>query len=188
VCPQPGRHRTSDLSRRADHPSRQGRLRPVSDFIGSVLEILDLATGHRQVVYRSETPFEAPNWTTDGAALIYNRSGRGEGWGGLYRFDLATRQSTPIDTGVASRNNNDHVLSFDGRMLGLSDQSQASGGRSTIYTVPVAGGTPRRITTQSPSTCTAGRPTAGRSSSPAGATTSSTSIALPRTAAAGKKG
>ena len=124
---------------------------PYRDFIGSVLEILDLATGHRQVVYRSETPFEAPNWTTDGAALIYNRSGRGEGWGGLYRFDLATRQSTPIDTGVASRNNNDHVLSFDGRTLGLSDQSQASGGRSTIYTVPVAGGTPRRITTQSPS-------------------------------------
>jgi len=124
---------------------------PYRDFIGSVLEILDVSTGHRQVVYRSETPFEAPNWTADGAALIYNRSGRGEGWGGLYRFDLATRQSALIDTGVANRNNNDHVLSFDGRMLGLSDQSQASGGRSTIYTVPVGGGTPRRITTQSPS-------------------------------------
>src|SRR4029078_10836803 len=100
---------------------------PYRDFIGSVLEILDLATGHSMVVYRSETPFEAPNWMTDGAALIYNRSGRGEGWGGLYRFDLATRQSTPIDTGVASRNNNDHVLSFDGRMMGVSHQSQPSG-------------------------------------------------------------
>jgi hypothetical protein len=31
-------------------------------------------------------------------------------------------------------------------MLGLSDQSQASGGRSTVYTVPVGGGTPKRIT------------------------------------------
>jgi hypothetical protein len=124
---------------------------PYRDFIGSVLEILDVRTGHRQVIYRSEQPFEAPNWTTDGSALIYNRSGRGEGWGGLYRFDLATRQSTLIDTGVANRNNNDHVLSFDGTMLGISDQSQASSGRSTVYTVPVAGGTPKRITTLSPS-------------------------------------
>ena len=99
----------------------------------------------------SPQPFEAPNWTPDGSALIYNRSGRAEGWGGLYRFDLATRQATLIDTGVANRNNNDHVLSFDGSMLGLSDQSQASGGRSTIYTVPVGGGTPKRITTLSPS-------------------------------------
>jgi Tol biopolymer transport system component len=124
---------------------------PYRDFIGSVLEVLDLQTGHRRVLHRSEQPFEAPNWTPDGTALIYNRSGRAEGWGGLYRFDLATRQSTLIDTGVANRNNNDHVLSFDGTMLGISDQSQASGGRSTIYTVPVTGGAPKRITTLSPS-------------------------------------
>jgi len=124
---------------------------PYRDFIGSVLETLDVATGHRQILYRSETPFEAPNWTTDGSALVYNRSGRGEGWGGLYRFDLATRQSTLIDTGAANRNNNDHVLSFDGTMLGISDQSQPSGGRSTVYTVPAGGGTPKKITTLSPS-------------------------------------
>jgi len=124
---------------------------PYRDFIGSVLETLDLDTGHRQILHRSTQPFEAPNWTRDGAALIYNRSGRGEGWGGLYRFDLATRLSTLIDTGAANRNNNDHVLSFDGTMLGISDQSPASGGRSTIYTVPARGGTPRRITTLSPS-------------------------------------
>jgi hypothetical protein len=124
---------------------------PYRDFIGSVLEILDLQSGHRQIVYQSAQPFEAPNWTSDGSALIYNRSGRGEGWGGLYRFDLATRQPTLIDTGAANRNNNDHVLSFDGTMLGISDQSQASGGRSTVYTVPIGGGTPKRITTLSPS-------------------------------------
>ncbi len=124
---------------------------PYRDFIGSVLEILDIRSGHREIIHRSEQPFEAPNWTTDGSALIYNRSGRAEGWGGLYRFDLATRQSTLIDTGVANRNNNDHVLSFDGARLGISDQSQASGDRSTVYTVPVVGGTPKRITTLSPS-------------------------------------
>ena len=51
--------------------------------------------------------FEAPNWTTDSAALIFNRNGR------LERFDLAERNPTPIDTGDVVRNNNDHVLSFD---------------------------------------------------------------------------
>jgi TolB protein len=124
---------------------------PYRDFIGSVLEILDVQSGHRQEILRPDQPIEAPNWTHDGTALIYNRSGRAPGWGGLYRFDLATKQSTLIDTGTADRNNNDHVLSFDGKMLAISDQSQASGGRSTVYTVPVGGGTPKRITTLSPS-------------------------------------
>ena len=124
---------------------------PYRDFIGSVLEILDLDSGRRQEIFRSEQPFEAPNWTRDGAALIYNRSGRGEGWGGLYRFDLMTRRPTLIDTGAANRNNNDHVISFDGTMLGISDQSQWAGGQSTVFTVPINGGTPTRITTASPS-------------------------------------
>lgn len=123
---------------------------PYRDYIGSVLEILDVQSGHRQIVHRSEQPFEAPNWTRDGSALIYNTSGRSEGRGRLYRFELATRQPTLIDTGFANRNNNDHVLSFDGTMLGISDQSIAGTG-STIYTVAVGGGTPRRITPLAPS-------------------------------------
>jgi len=122
---------------------------PYQDYIGSRLEILDVATGHRQLVHASADPFEAPNWTLDGKALIFNTSGRGEGRGRLHRFDLATRQSTVIDTGTNTRNNNDHVISFDGTMLGISDQSE--GGGSTIYTLPLGGGTPKRITKLSPS-------------------------------------
>ena len=61
-----------------------------------------------------------------------------------------TRQPTLIDTGTNNRNNNDHVLSFDGTMLGISDQS-IQGTGSTIYTVPVGGGTPKRITQLAPS-------------------------------------
>ncbi len=49
-----------------------------------------------------------------------------------------------IDTGFAIRNNNDHVLSFDGRMLAISDQSQDEW-RSTVSTLPTTGGTPRVI-------------------------------------------
>jgi TolB protein len=123
---------------------------PYQDYIGSHLEVLDLASGHRQVLYSSAQPIEAPNWTPDGSALIFNGSGRGEGRGRLFRFDLATRKPSPIDTGFANRNNNDHVLSFDGATLGISDQS-AEGGQSVIYTLPAGGGTPRRITPRVPS-------------------------------------
>jgi Tol biopolymer transport system component len=130
-------------------PAKDGFV-PYRDYIGSLLEILDVESGRRQVVYRSAQPFEAPNWTPDGRALVYNTSGRGENRGRLYRFDLETRQSTLIETGFANRNNNDHVLSFDGTTLGISDQS-APGGQSTVYTLPARGGTPRRITPRTPS-------------------------------------
>jgi hypothetical protein len=129
--------------------------RPYRDYIGSVLELLDVASGARRVLRESisgganDAPFEAPNWTRDGGSLIYNTSGAGENRGRLVRYDLATGQTALIDTATHTRNNNDHVLSFDGTMLGISDQSQPGG--SAVYTVPLAGGTPTRITANTPS-------------------------------------
>jgi WD40 repeat protein len=131
------------------HPAREG-FTPYRDYIGSVLEILDVHTGKLQMLHRSGQPFEAPNWTTDGKALIYNVSGRAEGWGRLVRFDLAMRMPAFIDTGFAIKNNNDHVLSFDGTLLGISDQSGPDG-QSAVCTLPVGGGTPKRITPLTPS-------------------------------------
>ncbi|MCU0788805.1 MAG: biopolymer transporter TolR [Verrucomicrobia bacterium] len=130
-------------------PVKQGFI-PYQDYIGSQLEILDVHRGDLQILHVSSQPFEAPNWMPDGKALIYNISGRAEGWGRLMRFDLRTRTSTLIPTDFAIKNNNDHVLSFDGTMLGISDQS-AGAGESTIYTLPVGGGTPKRITPLTPS-------------------------------------
>ena len=141
--------RASFRNVRLTRPAREGFV-PYRDYIGSRLELLDVASGDRQVVFSSAEPFEAPNWTHDGRALIYNTSGRSEGRGRLVRFDLATRERTPIDTGFATRNNNDHVLSFDGSRLGISDQT-ADDGQSVVYTLPSHGGTPRRITKRAPS-------------------------------------
>jgi Tol biopolymer transport system component len=131
-------------------PAREGFV-PYRDYIGSRLEVLDVESGRRTLLHGSAQPFEAPNWTRDGAALVYNTSGADpDTRGRLYRFDLAARQATRIDTGFAVRNNNDHVLSFDGRQLGISDQSQGDGG-STVYTLPATGGTPKRVTSKTPS-------------------------------------
>ncbi|HVO09850.1 MAG TPA: biopolymer transporter TolR [Vicinamibacteria bacterium] len=123
---------------------------PYRDYIGSRLEILEVETGGRQLLHASQEPFEAPNWTRDGEALVYNTSGRAPSRGRLVRFDLASRQAMPIDTGFAVQNNNDHVLSFDGRMLGISDQT-ADDHQSVVYTLPSTGGAPKRITRLSPS-------------------------------------
>jgi len=131
-------------------PARTGFV-PYRDFIGSVLEILDTETGNAEIIYRALQPFEAPNWTHDGAALIYNISGRSEGWGRLARFDLTSRKPTLIGSGLAIRNNNDHVLSFDGKMLGISDQSTNHGRESRIFILPVEGGIPKQITSLTPS-------------------------------------
>lgn len=118
---------------------------PYRDYIGSNLEILDVARGRRKVIYRVPDSLQAPNWTRDGKALIYNRNGL------LYRFDLATGSPAPINTDFATNNNNDHVLSFDGRMLGISNHSKEDGNKSIVYVLPVSGGTPGRITAQGPS-------------------------------------
>jgi len=124
--------------------------RPYRDYIGSVLELLDVSTGARRVLQRSEDPFEAPNWTRDGGSLIYNTSGTApDKRGRLVRYDLASGHTTTIDTATNTRNNNDHVLSFDGTMLAISDQSQPGG--SAVYTMPLAGGTPKRLTANTPS-------------------------------------
>lgn len=114
--------------------------RPYSDYIGSHLEVMDLETGLRKIVHTVEDSLQAPNWTRDDKALIFNRNGV------LYRFDLATRDVNQIDTGFAENNNNDHVISFEGSQLGISHHT-GEDGISVIYTLPTGGGMPKAITT-----------------------------------------
>lgn len=118
---------------------------PYQDYIGGTIELLDVDSGKRTAVFRSDRPIQAPNWTKNGRFLIYNVDGL------LYRFELATGRMLKIDTGAAAANNNDHVLSFDGKRLGISHQSAVDGGESIISTLPIKGGTPRRITAKAPS-------------------------------------
>ncbi len=114
-------------------------------YLGSRLEILDVATGRATVVHEYTGSFQAPNWTPDGRALIYAQEGK------LVRFDLASRAPSVINTGFATSNNNDHVLSFDGRQMAISHHTAEDSGASIIYTVPAGGGTPSRVTPKGPS-------------------------------------
>lgn len=113
--------------------------------LGSNLELLEVATGNREIIYSVPNSIQAPNWTTDGKSLIFN-----DNKGLLYNFNLASRTATLLNTGEIKNNNNDHVLSFDGKMIGLSSSVKELGG-SIVYTVPVTGGTPKQITPKGPS-------------------------------------
>ena len=125
--------------------------RPYRDYIGSNLEILNVHTGKLDSLYTSAEPFEAPNWIPGSKTLVFNVSGSGRNKGVLRTFDLTTRTVASFDTGTEIHNNNDHVLSFDGKQLGISNHSPEDGGRSVIHTLPFRGGATKRITPLSPS-------------------------------------
>ncbi|WP_460084337.1 TolB family protein [Roseibium sp. LAB1] len=109
----------------------------------SIVAAIDIETGTETVLYEADRHLEAPNWTPDGEALIVNGGGR------LYRLPIDHPELLEIGTGFASTLNNDHGLSPDGSMLAVSDGTET--GASCIYTLPVTGGVPRRITLQTPS-------------------------------------
>ncbi|MBS1661678.1 MAG: TolB family protein [Bacteroidetes bacterium] len=113
--------------------------------LGSNLELLEVASGQRQTIYKVPYSIQAPNWTPDGKSLIFN-----DAKGLIYNYDLASNKPVQVNTGSVTTNNNDHVLSFDGKMLGLSSFVRDLGG-SIIYTVPIGGGTPKQITPKGPS-------------------------------------
>ena len=57
----------------------------------SILEIYDVETHQRTVVAEMDYCIEAPNWTPDGKALIYNSNGC------MFRIDLETKEIQKIE-------------------------------------------------------------------------------------------
>lgn len=110
----------------------------------SVLETVDVNTGHRSVLKEFDDVIEAPNWTRDGQYLVYNSLGR------LYTYELSTGTIKAVESGVAVNCNNDHVLSPDGTQIALSHFT-AEDARSRIYLLPLAGGAPALVTEKGPS-------------------------------------
>ena len=108
----------------------------------SQLCIYDCASGDVTVLLDHAGHIEAPNWHKDGF-LIVNGSGK------LFRVPLEAPDLIEIDTGFAQACNNDHGIAPDGATLVISDASMTQ--QSCIYTLPVTGGTPVRVTTQTPS-------------------------------------
>jgi Tol biopolymer transport system component/LmbE family N-acetylglucosaminyl deacetylase len=127
---------------------------PPADAIRSILQTVDIASGSIETVYRDTIHFEAPNWSRDGNFFVLNTQGR------LYRLPArGDRRLEEIPTGFATKINNDHGFSPDGKYLALSHSAaelvtdpQQDWLASSVYIIPIAGTpAPRKITTQAPS-------------------------------------
>jgi Tol biopolymer transport system component len=117
-----------------------------ADTLVSRLEIVDVFSGNRKVIYESTSRFEAPNYMPGGKSLIINSKGS------LWTIPTTGGELSKFNTGFADRNNNDHVISFDGKMIGISHHRTGMfGGGSTVYVVPISGGTPKLVTEKTPS-------------------------------------
>ena len=110
----------------------------------STLETVTVASTDARAVYAAPGRIEAPAWTLDGSSLLFSKDGRME------RVAATGGQPLRIDTDFATRCDSHHAVSPDGQSLALGDDSQQPG-KTAIYVVPVAGGTPRRVTRQVPS-------------------------------------
>ncbi len=113
-----------------------------SGWIGCRLETMNVFDGKRTVIYEKNDRFEAPNWMRDGEKLLFNMEGL------LYSIPATGGEIKQINTGSAQRLNNDHCISFDGKMLGISSNNEQG---STVYILPIEGGEPEQITTKTPS-------------------------------------
>jgi TolB protein len=100
----------------------------------SRLTVIDAVSGVQAIIFEAYEIIEAPNWTPDGKAMIFNAGGE------LWRIDAEGR-STPerIETGRLRDLNNDHVLSPDGQTLYVSSDD------GHLYRLPLGGGEPVRV-------------------------------------------
>jgi len=101
---------------------------------------IDPAARRSTIVYTAQTRAQAPNWSRDGAALIFNQDGR------IYTV-AANGKGTPqpIDTGSATDCSGSHGLSPDGKWLAISCAMPGMTGRH-VAILPSTGGAPRLLT------------------------------------------
>lgn len=105
----------------------------------SELTVINADGSGREVIFVANEVIEAPNWTPDGEALIFNAGGE------IWRIGAdGSGEPMKIETGAQRDLNNDHVLSPDGQTLYLSSND------GHLYSVPATGGEPRRISNEHP--------------------------------------
>ncbi len=117
----------------------------------STLEIVPIASTDRRIVYSAPAHFEAPNWIHDLSGYLINEDGHLERvnvTGGIPvhgTTPVPGSAPVPVDTGGVSHLNSAHGLTADGSQLAFSASSSSGG--SGVYTMALAGGAPKPVTT-----------------------------------------
>ncbi|MDZ7608373.1 MAG: hypothetical protein U5K79_22940 [Cyclobacteriaceae bacterium] len=111
-----------------DQPVAEGYDPYKSGFVGCRMEVMNVFDGTRKVIYESDGRFEAPNWMPDGKKLLFNMDTS------IHTIPVIGGEIQKLNTGTAIRNNNDHGISFNGKLLAISSHRDGlAGGGSTIY-------------------------------------------------------
>ncbi|RYE00096.1 MAG: hypothetical protein EOP61_14110 [Sphingomonadales bacterium] len=112
--------------------------------VESALEVMEVGgVQSRRIVRTFDGKIEAPNWTRDGKALLYNGGGR------IWRVPVEGGAPVAIDTGPHVKNNNDHGISPDGAQLIISDQSEPDN-LSRIFVLPITGSAAPKLVSSYP--------------------------------------
>ncbi|HUH32917.1 MAG TPA: hypothetical protein VLZ28_03130 [Daejeonella sp.] len=119
----------------------------VPDKLQSNLQTINIESKQIETILSLNQHIEAPNWSRDGNYFIVNSKGK------LYSIDIVGNKNLKeINTDYADQCNNDHGISPDGKHLVISHNKKVGNGRSSsIYLLPIGGGKPVEITTNSPS-------------------------------------
>jgi Tol biopolymer transport system component len=117
-----------------------------SGYLGCRLETMNVFDGKRKVIFEKPERFEAPNWMPDGKKLLFNMDGL------LFKIPVEGGEPEKLNTDFAKNNNNDHGISFDGKLLAISNHREGlPGGGSTVCVLPITGGVPEIVTENTPS-------------------------------------
>jgi len=128
------------------YPNPNIKVKAFQGELGSRMETMNVFDGERKVILESKGRFEAPNWMPDGKKLLFNENGS------IYTIPVDGGKSEKINTGTLDKINNDHGISFNGKMLAISCQAPDLPGReSAVYVLPLSGGNPKLVTGQTPS-------------------------------------
>jgi len=131
---------------RIDKPAADNYNPDKSGFMGCRMEIINVSDGMRKVIWEKPGRFEAPNWMPDGKKLLFNMDGS------IYKIPVGGGELEKLNTDFATNNNNDHGISFNGKLLAISNHRQGlTGGGSTVYVLPLEGGVPKMVTDKTPS-------------------------------------
>jgi Tol biopolymer transport system component len=111
--------------------------------VKSRLEIINLESLNRRMVYFKDGLFEAPNWSANEQKLVFNEGGK------LYKISTRGGEPEMINTGDLQNLNNDHGISPDGKWIAVSNGDPGIGSR--IYVFPYEGGKSKLVTEKGPS-------------------------------------
>jgi hypothetical protein len=111
--------------------------------VSSKLEIINLESMNRRIVYTRDGLFEAPNWSANEPVLLFNSDGN------LFKIPVNGGDPEMINAEGLDNLNNDHGISPDGKWIAVSNGDPDVGSR--IYILPYEGGKPRLVTENGPS-------------------------------------